>query len=167
MGTSHSVAALQAKLEALIVELRKGDDVLVAEAAKLTKQTIKAGAPARLRGVGKHGATLGVRYTVTKTADEPAALVYATGPWALIEFDTRAHQIPRQRVSARFEGVFGHAVIPGGAEGGVHGKRGVRTRVHHPGTHGKKPWAHGVERSVPLIRQVFVHTSEAALGAIF
>lgn len=167
MGVSHSFEQLQAKLEALVVELRKGDDLLVAEAAKLAKQTIKAGAPARLRGVGKHGASLSIRTTLTTTADDPAALVFATGPWALIERDTSPHQIPRQRVSRSFEGVFGHAVIPGGVEGGVHGKGGVRTRVRHPGTHGQHPWAKGVERSIPLVQQIFRHTSEAAIGAIF
>ena len=167
MGVSTSPAQLAAKIEALAVALNRGDDLLVVDAAKVAKGIIKAGAPGRLRGVGKHGATLNVRYTVSTSGDSPAALVFATGPWQLIERDTRPHQIPRQRSYATFEGVYGHAVVPGGSEAPPHGKRGVRTRVGHPGTKGKAPWRKGVERAITPITRVFRNSGERVIGAIF
>jgi hypothetical protein len=158
---------LAAKLKGLAELYSKGDTTLVREAAQLSKATIVAGSPSRLRGVGKRGARLSVRYTLTKTADDPAALVFAVGPWQLIERDTRPHQIPRERRTRSFEGVYGHAVIPGGSEAPPHGPRGVRTRVHHPGTKGKKPWARGVEKATPLVTLLFHRLGEDAIRAWF
>lgn len=167
MGTSHTTEALAAKLLAAAEAYRVMDVTVVREAAQVTKTTVKAGAPARLRGVGKSGAKLDVRYNLSTAGDTPAALVFASGPWPLIERDTQPHQIPRQRSSASFVGVFGHAVIPGGAEGGVHGRGGVRTRVQHPGTRGQRPWAKGVERARPVVSRMFQVQGESVLRALF
>lgn len=167
MGVSHSPDQLAAKLKLLGREFGQLDKTTVRAAAQLAKEIEQAGAPRKLRGVGKHGALLGVRYTLSLSGDEPKALVFATGPWQLIEDDTKAHQIPRQRRSRTFEGVFGHAVVPGGAEGGVHGKRGVRTRVHHPGTHGKHPWAKALPKAEVAISRLFQTAGVAAIARVF
>ncbi len=140
---------------------------VVGAGAKLVKRSVLALAPERLSGVGKNGAKLGAGYNVLSSEGVARALVHATGPWQLIERDTKAHQIPKQRQSASFVGVYGHAVIPGGAVGGVHGAGGVRTRVKHPGTKGKHPWAKGVDAAVPLIPQAQSAAVTASLSAIF
>lgn len=88
----------------------------------------------KLRGVGKKGAKVGVRYDLAgKTA-----LVRATGPFQLIENATKAHRIPRTRgTRARKR----YVVIPG---------VGVRAWANHPGTKGKHPWAKGVAAAIPI-----------------
>lgn len=131
------------------------------------KIVMGSGAPSRLRGVGKRGAALGVRSGVVGTPAAATGFIQATGPWQLIESDTKAHQIPRQRESATFVGTFGHAVIPGGAEGGVHGKGGVRTRVKHPGTKGQHPWAKGAVKVAVLAPKVYQVELAASLVSIF
>lgn len=148
-------------------EFAELDGRTVRAAAQLTKETVLAGAPARLRGVGRNGARLNARYTLTTAGANPQALVFAVGPWQLIERDTKPHQIPRQRSTRSFEGVYGHAVVPGGAVGGVHGKGGVRTRVHHPGTHGKHPWARGIVAAEPRVARLFERQTVDAIGRVF
>lgn len=166
MGTSTSTAELLTKLTRAAVAYEHLDETIVREAATITKKGVEAVAPDHLRGVGKHGARLSVAVKYGGSA-RPQALVFARGPWQLIERDTAPHQIPRQRRSATFEGVFGHAVIPGGAEGGVHGKRGVRTRVWHRGTTGQHPWAKGVTATTPAVTRLFQLRGEAVLRAVF
>jgi hypothetical protein len=166
LGVSSSPEALVAKLSACASAYADLDRTLVREAAALQRGAVLAVAPARLRGVGKNGAKLSVSTSYGGSA-EPQALVFARGPWQLIERDTSAHQIPRQRRSATFEGVFGHAVVPGGAVGGVHGRGGVRTRVQHPGTKGQHPWAKGTDAARPAISRLFQTRGEAVLRAVF
>lgn len=86
----------------------------------------------KLRGVGRKGARIGVRYDQTAGG---AVLVRATGPFHLLESDTKAHRIPLQRGARARKRVV---VIPG---------VGVRSFVNHPGSKGKHPWAKGVEVS--------------------
>jgi hypothetical protein len=171
MGTSPSPQALVAKLQAAARAYGDLDQTVVREAAKVATATIKTGSPSRLRGVGKHGAALNVRTTFSSAGAAAVsgaqALVFGVGPWHLIENDTEAHQIPRQRRSATFEGVFGHAVIPGGSESPPHGKRGVRTKVWHRGTHGQHPFAKGVARADPLIGRVLDARATIVMRAIF
>lgn len=167
MGVSHSFGELGGKLTRLAGEYAELPNTLAPEAAQIAKRSVLAVSPSRLRGVGKKGANLSVAYNVSHSGGSAQALVFAKGPWQLIEGDTKAHQIPRQRSSASFEGVFGHAVIPGGAEGGVHGKGGVRTRVMHPGTHGKHPFRKGIEAARPLITRMFDTQGAFVLNRIF
>jgi hypothetical protein len=88
----------------------------------------------KLRGVGKKGAKVGVRYDVAGNT----ALVRATGPFQLIERDTKDHRIPKMRGSRAKKRVV---VIPG---------VGVRAWANHPGTKGKHPWEKGVIAAVPV-----------------
>lgn len=114
----------------------------VNEAALVIKTTVLAGSPSRLSGVGKKGAKLNVRYDI-KGAKNPTALVRATGPWPLIERDTKPHDIPKAR----------------GKRGQVRplliGDQWVEGPVHHPGTKGQHPFAKGVEKSLPLVHKIF------------
>lgn len=84
-------------------------------------------------GVGKNGAKIGVSFSVTGRT----ALVKATGPFPLIESDTKAHRIPREQGK---RGRKRYAVIPG---------VGVRAFADHPGTKGKHPWRKGVIAAQP------------------
>lgn len=89
----------------------------------------------KLRGVGKKGAKVGVRYDF---GGRSTALVRATGPFQLIERDTKAHRIPKERGARARKRVV---VIPG---------VGVRAWADHPGTKGKHPWAKGVVAAIPI-----------------
>ena len=167
MGTSQSPLEYAGKMFRAGQAAGNAAQVGTAAGAALVKRTILAGSPSRLRNVGKTGRNLGVRYTVDTYPDGAKALIFATGPWQIIERDTRPHQIPRQRVSDSFVGVFGHAVIPGGSEAFPHGKRGVRTKVNHPGTRGKRPFEKGVVAAQPLVPKVYAAAVEAHLRTIF
>jgi hypothetical protein len=114
------------------------DIVIVgALAVKKSVQTQMAAAGVnngKLRGVGKKGAKVGVHYTLAgKTA-----LVRATGPFHLIENNTKPHREPKVRGARARKRVV---VIPG---------VGPRAWANHPGTKGKHPWAKGVVAAIPV-----------------
>lgn len=88
----------------------------------------------KLRGVGKKGARIGVRYDIANNK----ALVRATGPFHLLERDTKAHRIPKVRGSRARKRVV---VIPG---------VGVRAFANVKGTKGKHPWEKGVAAAIPI-----------------
>ncbi len=156
MGTSTSWAQLDRKLEALARDAADMPKGQVGRSALITKKSVQAFMPGRLRGVGKKGAKLTVKYNEHGEGEEATALVFVNGPLQLIERDTKRHQIPRQRSSASFEGVFGKAVLPAAVtRRSGKGQSRVFTRVMHPGTKGKHPWAKGVEAAVPLINREF------------
>lgn len=123
---------------------------LAAKTLFLTEQR-RAAPGGRLRGVGRSGSRIGVRFDI-RGAVNPTALIRATGAAHLIERSTKAHEImPRRRQ--------GMTLPPTGDDKGVR-----RGRVHHPGTQGKHPWAIAkqvVRRTIPeLYRRV--HRGEMA-----
>lgn len=148
MGTSRSPLQVEEKFAALAGTMGKAVPIGVAAAAKVTKATIEASRAAagagsgRLRGVGKRGAAIGIRVVVTPSPITAEALVKATGPWPLLENDTPPHVIPKERARGKQR----VAVVP---------SVGPRARVQHPGTKGKKPWAHGVDAARPLSTKAF------------
>lgn len=155
MGTSTSWAELDGKLAAFardVSDLPKGQ---VGRAALATKKSVQAFMPARLRGVGKRGAPLRVRYVESGSGDASSATVFVTGPAQLIERDTQAHRIPRQRGPRARQRLI---VIP---------NVGVRASANHPGTKGKHPWARGVGVALPLIRREFDASGALALRRHF
>jgi hypothetical protein len=155
MGTSSSPAQLSAKLARLAGDFADLPHTLVGDAALATKQIIKAGSPARLRGVGKRGARLDVRYTRSGGGAESKALVFAVGPWQFIEHDTRPHRIPRQRgPRARKR----YVVIPA---------VGPRRSANHPGTRGKHPWSKGVTAAEPVAGRMLQSRGELVMRRIF
>lgn len=109
----------------------------VNDAAKHAKRELTgaardmAGPDQRLSGVGKRGARISVGYNVRRDGDRSSALVIARGPWQLVEGDTKAHTIPRQRFTKK------------GRRTAATRRRVVRTPygprsvVNHPGTKGK------------------------------
>jgi hypothetical protein len=137
---ADSITTFIAKTARMENELRNLERNSVRVAAAAVKTSVLAelaaagAATGRLRGVGRKGARVGVTYTIA----EKTALVRATGPFQLIERDTRAHRIPKERGSRARKRVV---VIPG---------VGVRAFAEHPGTKGKHPWEKGVLAAVPI-----------------
>jgi hypothetical protein len=102
----------------------------------------------RMSGVGKRGAKIGARYDV-KGNTNPVALIRATGPAHLIERDTQAHRIPRERSRGRKRyAAFGGSVY---------------SRVEHPGTRGKHPFERGWKKAAPQTPAIFQREVRAAL----
>lgn len=182
MGTSHSFAEFGAKLRRLEADLDDIPKTVVPEAAQLVQRATTARAPSRLRNAGKNGARLGVRINGGTFGGEPKALVYATGPWQLIERGTKPHPIPRLKGS--YSGARGLRAqrskkgrMYGPAFGGMKtGSRvkvlhfangGFAAHVFHPGTSGKHPWAQGVEASVPVVNHMLESRGDLVLRRIF
>src|SRR5687768_13793178 len=136
---ADSLAQFTAKTNRMVGELGRLETNTVKIAALAVKTSVLsqlqvAGVTdGKLRGVGKRGAKIGVSFTVTGHT----AIVKATGPFPLIESDTKAHRIPRERGK---RGRKRYAVIPG---------VGVRAFANHPGTKGKHPWRKGVIAAQP------------------
>lgn len=125
----------------------------VTAASQLVKRNILAITPGRLRGVGKRGGKLGVRYKIVNRGPEAESFIKATGPFQLIERDTKAHGIPRDRTRGRTRyAVFGD---------------GVYSHVDHPGTQGKHPFERGTTASFPGIRKIFQDENYEALRRVF
>lgn len=138
VSTPAQFAAKTARMggELRTLERRAVQIAALAVKTSVTSQMVAAGVQnGRLRGVGKKGAKIGVRFDLA--GDK--ALVRATGPFQLIERDTKAHRIPKVRgARAKKKRVV---VIPG---------VGVRAWASHPGTQGKHPWAKGVVAARPV-----------------
>lgn len=128
------------KLPSAVVQANKKAVERAAFAMKTSVQR-QRGFTSRLRGVGRSGARVGVRYDV-RGVKNPTAIVRATGPFHLIESDTKAHEIaPRSRRR-------------GGGKRAVFTPYGPKARVQHPGTKGRHPFARGVEASLPAVRKI-------------
>lgn len=137
---ADSISTFLAKTAKMGTELQSLERRMVLVAAQTVKTSVQAQMQAagvdngRLRGVGKRGAKIGVRYDLA--GDK--ALVRATGPFQLLERDTKAHRIPKVRGARARKRVV---VIPG---------VGVRAFAESPGTKGKHPWAKGVAAALPI-----------------
>ena len=120
----------------------------VKRAALHTTRVVRAeiaaatGGDSRLSGVGKRGAKVGARFDLMTATRNPTAIIKATGPLQLVERDTRAHTIPRQRRRSRRRR---YAAFAGR----------VYSRVDHPGTRGKRPFARGAQAASPQAQQIF------------
>ena len=143
--------AKTSKMEGELRHLERNMVLVAAQTVKTSVQTQMAAAGVqngKLRGVGKKGAKIGVRYEFLGNK----ALVRATGPFHLIERPTKAHRIDQKQsvsglplVDASGQDVRRrYVVIPG---------VGVRAWANHPGTQGKHPWAKGVAAAVPIQRK--------------
>ena len=148
MGTSRSFAEFGQKVDRLQRGVSDLPSTQTKRVVQVAKAAYRASAPERLRGVGKRGAKLGVRDNTSRFPDGAKALIFAIGPWQLIEGDTKAHRIPRSRGARARRRVV---VIPG---------VGVRAYANHPGTKGKHPWAKTTDKLKPALPRLYV----AALG---
>ena len=155
MGVSRSPAELRRKLERFAGDLADLDLAVVKEASQITKDSVLKFAPSRLSGVGKKGAKIGVRYNVGNFGGEAKSRVFATGPFHLIERDTKRHRIPKERGRRARRRVI---VIPG---------VGVRAWAMHPGTRGKHPWAKGVNAAEPKVTALLENKTRLALRRVF
>lgn len=142
---------------------RAGTEAMAFEVKRTVERNLRAaGVPAngRLRGVGRRGARIGVRYDVAGFQN-PSAFIRMFGPAHLVEGPTRPHEIPRaSRVArGRRRGQRRYVVIPG---------VGVRSRAMHPGTRGKYPWRIGVAIAKPKLPKVqmkfYVDSLKRTLG---
>jgi hypothetical protein len=156
MGTSSSPAQLADKIRRAGIALERSQPEATKRAAQAAKDRmlveVRRAAPNLvLRGVGKKGAKLGVRYTVLNTT----AIVRATGPLHLVERDTKPHVIgPKSRKGKR----RGAVRLPDGQFRGV---------IHHPGTKGKHPWAKGAEAARPIVADEMSKTAIRAVTEVF
>lgn len=138
---ADTVAQFLAKTAKMGTELGTLEHRMAEIAALAVKKSVQTQLQAagvdngRLRGVGKKGAKIGVRYDF---GGRTTALVRATGPFHLIERTNKAHLIPKQRGARARKRIV---VIPG---------VGVRAYANHPGSKGKHPWAKGVVAAIPV-----------------
>lgn len=137
--TADNLLGFLAKTAKMEGELRNFERNMVVVTAKAVKTSVEAQMAAagvqngKLRGVGKKGQKIGVRYDIVGKA----ALVRATGPFHLIERDNKDHRTPKVRGARARKRVV---VIPG---------VGVRAYANVKGSKGKHPWAKGVVVAVP------------------
>ncbi len=183
MGVSHSVEEFNRKLQKAAVKVGKDVEYAATEqAALLVKKHVLALTPGRLSGVGKSGAKLGVRYNIGKYEGRSKALVFATGPFHLIERNTRPHAIPKlagsntrttgRKIRAKKGRLFGPAF--GGLSRKALDKKPLklggstyRAHVHHPGTKGKHPWERGVAIAAPKIPDLYQNALHLVLSEVF
>lgn len=177
MGTSRNPAQLVGKINQLATATQRNRKVAVSEGALAAKQIMLATAAAK--GVAPGGKIAGRKWNVAydvKGFDNPAALVRFTGPFHLVENDTRPHYIAAKGLggsrasrgerafqasasrflsgSSRAAGSFGGARRSKGAKSLKIGSSLFRAYVFHPGTSGKGvlPAARVVaERRVPHV----------------
>lgn len=139
---ADSVAAFALKTARMTTELAVLEIRTVQVASLAVKTSVLAQMQAvgvdggKLRGVGKKGAKIGVRYDVLGKK----ALVRATGPFHLLERPTKPHRTPKERATGG-KGKRKVVNIPG---------VGVRAYANVAGTKGKYPWAKGVAAAVPI-----------------
>lgn len=165
------LAALAGQCQTFAAEARRAQVTATATVARsLTDQVnanTRAAAPSGvLSGVGKRGARVGGRFEIV--AAGTGAVVRATGPYELIERDTKAHVIPKQldalnaaRRKRQLRAGFKARKplnIPG---------IGFRRSVHHPGTHGKHPFERAVAAYTPKAVGVYQRQMAAALQRTF
>jgi hypothetical protein len=173
MGTSHSWGEVAGKFNRLAEAYDDLPKTVVGEAALLMKRAVLANAPGRLRNVGKRGAKLSAAYNTSGHGSEAKALVFARGPWQIIEGDTRPHPIPRL-AGSRASKKTGETKMFGPAFGGVNDKKrltlpdgNVRRVVFHPGTKGQHPWEKGVDAARPAVERMFATQAAVPLRRIF
>lgn len=131
-----------AKMQATARSLPEAQRQGIAQGALFVTQTVRhqPGYATRLRGVGAKGAKTSVRYdTLSRGA---AAVVYARGPFHLIERDTKPHEITPKRRRGR------------GRKRAVLTPQGPRARVQHPGTKGRHPFERGVDIARPAVARI-------------
>lgn len=141
--TSAAGPAIKKKLHAIAREVERSQRAATMRGAGELKKAVERqpGFPksGRLRGVGKSGSKVGVRYDLK---GDGRAEVKATGKgFQLIERDTKAHPIGPKKARARKQtGRGGGVKLPDGS---------VRRTVKHPGTKGKHPFEKGIADGTP------------------
>ncbi len=157
MGASSSTAQLVAKLatagQNVEVAARAGLNAggMIVKTTAVAHLAAAGAGSGRLRGVGKSGGRIGVRYRIVATKDGAAVDIGMTGAAHLLERDTKPHGIePRKNKTLKFaNGDFRPFV------------------AHHPGTRGKHPWEKSLLVSLPMVPKVMQQTVTASLVRAF
>jgi len=148
---SKGVPAFQRKANRFVADLEDLSLTQVKEASQIVKKNVERLAPRRLRGVGKRGARIGVKYNVGNFGGEPKSFIFAYGPMHFIERKTGEHEIPKRKYRRGKRRVI---VIPG---------IGPRASANHPGSRRpKQPWERGTRASEDDVRNV-LQSSTATL----
>lgn len=160
MGVSRSGTEFARKLNRLTNGFEDISLEVVKESSFVVKKAVlgflkpATGGDQRLSGVGrtKRGAYLGVRYNVGNYSGEAKSLIYVTGPFQLIERDTKAgvRPIRRRRLGRKRAGR----------------EYGVTMGYYHPGTKGKHPFAHGVDAATPAVTRLLQSKSTLLLRRV-
>lgn len=173
---ADTVADLIAAFAKAGVALEGAQEDAVARAALKSKRLIegqrdRVTGDGRLSGAGN--ARLGVSFNVRGGAT-PSAFVSATGPWQLIERDTK----PAGSVTGKLGRITGRGArrarrqrdlnVAFGAVGALAGVKAMRTpygpksRINDKGTRGQHPFEKGVDRSVkPAAKEMQAAFSKA------
>lgn len=188
-GGKNPKLAFQSARLLMPATARRANDAAAKAVEKSVLLSMRTVAPTgRLRNVGKTGAPLTTRIYKAGSAEQPQSVLKAVGPWQFIENDTKAHVIlPKSFGSRRTrrqiaEGLFtraagrrlsrgrrtgGDAFIGAQHAGALKTPRGPRVYVRHPGTKGKHPWKHGVERGAPAASLAWAQAVRADLRRQF
>lgn len=160
MGFSASPKILAGKTALMAVAIGNTPVKATRIAGESAAAIIRGVSPSRLRNVGRNGANLGVRVQVLGVGTSALGRVAASGPWQIIEYDTRPHPIPKLKGSRgkKFGPSFGGVKLPDG---------GVRRQVFHPGTKGQLPFHKGAVLAHPVIPRVYQLALTSELAAIF
>jgi hypothetical protein len=153
-------------------ELQSGPTKAVNAAAFTVKSSVAGflgGNSITLSGVGKKGAKIGVRYTIRGTRN-PTALVFATGPFHLIERDTKPHVIIGYSIGRLGKGKGSRSKAARHAAkqdlyNALFGGQGGRMQIggdewrtgpfNHPGSTGKHPFERGVNAARPNVQRIY------------
>jgi hypothetical protein len=164
MGVSTSVPQFVGKIDRFAVAQNNVAKTGVAGAAKAVSGAITAEllaathGTARLSGVGRQGARLGVRTVIT----HDRAVITASGPWQFIEGDTRKHDIsPKgRRTGKRGRPLKGAKALTIGGEFYASAKQ-------TGGSKGKRPFGKGAVAGQPLAKAAFEVAETAAMREVF
>lgn len=171
MGFSASPKILAGKTARMALAAADTPKKATLVAGEAAATIIRGVSPSHLRNVGKAGADLNVRVFVTGSPMNAVGRVLGTGPWQIIEYDTKPHPIPRLKGSRSRRTGFTRQFGP--AFGGVNEKRlrmpdgSVRRQVFHPGTSGQLPFHKGAAIARPLIPKVYQFALASEMTAIF
>lgn len=132
---SHRLAKVAQELAA--AEKRAVGAGSLAIRRSVEKERGRVAPSGRLRNVGKNGSKLGVRYDIKGTRN-PTSLIRATGPWQLIEHNTKPHIIVAKRLGrgqGRTDRARGAGAVSafGGTSRGVFGSLIASTRTTRTG----------------------------------
>lgn len=154
---ANDAARFLAKTRSYGTAWQRANLVAVQKAALATKVSIlgqtkaPSGGDLRLSGVGKKGGPIGVTYKAGVFSGDPTALVKATGPFHLLERDTKAGVRARKRRRGRGKSRF----------------IGPIAGYYHPGTTGKHPFEKGVRAVEPVVAGILRRAQADSLRKTF
>lgn len=153
MGTSTSVDAFASKIAAGGKAIEKAEKVTIAESAQAGKAIMAANMGfTRLRGVGKRGGKVGVRYKLVG-GPHPSALLSYFGAVHLVNNDTSAHRIEPKA------GKRGAKALTIGS--------GLVANADHPGTKGRKFFEHSKPQVAQAAGKIQQRNVSATLRSIY